>query len=405
MPRFRYRAISPSGQVSEGDMLAESRREVVARIQALGHVPMLAEELVESGLRALLTADLLKPRHASRRSIAPLIRQLGTLLRAGLPLDRSLEVLHEVTDRRADAEVPRRLLAKIRGGSALADAMAAEPLFPAFCVSMVRAGEVSGALEAVLERLAEFLEKSQAAKAKIRSAMLYPAIVLVASLASLFVLFGFVVPRFRPFFEDAHARLPLVTRALLATGDLFQQFWWLPPLLLAALALAITAAARDPERRHALDALVLRLPLFGELARKIEIAHFSRILGTLLKNGVPLTHALKIAGETIRNRVLAKAINAVAASVKEGKGLAEPLAQSRVVPPLALRLVRVGEEAARLDDMLLEVATIYDWETNYSIERLLSLLGPALTIGLGGLVALVIGSIMMTVLSVYRLAI
>ena len=405
MPRYRYKAVSPAGQIGEGDIMAASQPEAIARIQALGHIPIRAEEAAESWLRELLTREITVSNGNSERTLSAFIRQLGILLRAGLPLDHTLEVLGDVAGRKADREMPRRLLNRVRGGAALADAMAEESLFPKFCVSMVRAGELSGSLDSVLDRLAGFLEKSQASRAKVKSALLYPSIVLAACAASLAVLFAFVVPRFRPFFEDAQVELPFATQALLAVSDGFERYWWLPLVAMATVALYVFSLLRDPRRRAGWDVLVLRLPLVGPMIRKSEIAHFARILGTLLKNGVPLPNGLKIAAETIRNQALAPAIAVVARNVTEGKGLAEPLAQSGIMPPLALRLLRVGEEAAKLDDMLLEVATIFDWEAEQTMQRMLTLLGPALTIGLGLLVAFVIGSLMMAILSVYQLAV
>lgn len=405
MASYRYKAVSANGRISVGELAAATQREAVAQLQALGHIPIQVVDATGSWLQRLLTRDLVERRSPSRRALGALIRQLGILLRAGLPLDRALEILADVAERKAESETPRRLLGRIRGGGALADAMAEEPLFPEFCVSMVRAGELSGSLEAVLDRLADFVERSEIAKAKIKSALLYPVIVMIASFVSLAVLFGFVVPRFRPFFEDVHAPLPFVTRAVLEIGDLFQSYWWLPPLLFIGLVVCLLRLVRSPHGRRRWDAVMLKLPIFGALVVKVAVAHFSRILGTLLKNGVPLPDALKIAGGTLRNRILVEAVAGVTARVKEGKGLAEPLAQAGVIPALALRLIRVGEEAARLDDMLIEVATVYDWETEQSIDRMLSLLGPVLTVGLGLVVAVVIGSIMMTVLSVYQLAI
>jgi general secretion pathway protein F len=405
MATYRYKAVSAAGRVIEGELAATTQHEAVAQLQALGHIPIRVVGEARSWLHSALTRELFASRAPSRRSLAPLIRQLGILLRAGLPLDRALGILADVAGSHGDAATPQRLLSRIRSGSALADAMAEEPLFPEFCVSMVRAGEISGSLEVVLDRLAEFIERSQVTRAKIKSALMYPVIVVAASIVSLALLFGFVVPRFRPFFADAQGTLPLVTRALLEIGDLVQSYWWLPPLLLAGPLVYVVALIRDPKRRRRWDAFVLKLPIIGELTAKVAVAHFSRILGTLLKSGVPLPNGLKIAGETLRNRVLVEAIATVTARVKEGKGLAEPLAQAGVFPELSLRLIRVGEEAARLDDMLIEVAAVYDWETADSVERMLSLLGPALTIGIGLAVAVVIGSIMMTVLSVYQLAI
>jgi general secretion pathway protein F len=398
MPHFIYRAVSPAGQISQGDMVAASEREVVASLQAGGHIPLKVEADDHPRLRSLWPSR-------SAAALAAFVGELSVLLHAGLPLDRALEILGEVARRPADAMAPRALLAKIQGGASLADAMADDPWFSEFCVSMVRAGELSGALDGVLDRLAGFLKVSAETRAKMRSAMTYPAIVLAVCVASLVGLFTFVIPRFRPFFEDAHVDLPLTTRALLAVGDLFQHDWWLILAVPTALAAAAVHLSRSPPARARRDALLLGLPAIGDIVRTTETAHFCRVLGTLLKNGVPLTQGIRISSDTIGNRAMRHAIAGIGARVKEGKGLTAPLAETSAFPPLALCLIRVGEEAARLDDMLLEVAAIYDTETAHSIERLLALLGPLLTVGLGLLVAFVIGSIMLAILSAYQLAI
>lgn len=404
MAQFRYRAVLTDGRMEEGEIAAASHAEAIATIQALGKIAVSAVPAEGTWLRSLLTREINFSRAETGKQLTGFIRQLGVLLQAGLPLDHALEVLSEAAGRKSGAEVPRRLLHRVRGGSALADAMADEILFPKFCTSMVRAGEMSGSLETVLARLGDFLERAQATKAKIKSALMYPVIVLLACIVSLVVLFSFVVPRFRPFFEDTRVELPFATQALLVVADGFEQFWWLPLFLAATMALLIASMIRDPRRRPHWDRFVLRLPLVGTIMHKAEIAHFARILGILLKNGVVLPNSLAIAAGTIRNQAIAPAIIDVARNVTEGKGLAEPLASTGLIPPLALRLLRVGEEAARLDDMLLEVAAIFDWETETGMNRLLTALGPALTVGLGLLVALVIGSLMMAILSVYQLA-
>lgn len=404
MTRFHYRAILANGQMSDGEIAADSHAEAIAGIQALGLIAVSAEPADSSWLRSLMTREIGLSRADAGKQLTGFIRQLGVLLQAGLPLDHALEVFGEAAGRKGGADVSRRLLDRVRGGTALADAMAEETLFPKFCTSMVRAGEMSGSLETVLARLGDFLERSQATKAKVKSALMYPIIVLIACLVSLVVLFSFVVPRFRPFFEDARVELPFATQTLLLVADAFENYWWAPILLCATVALYIGGMITNPQRRPQWDRFMLRLPAVGAMLHKAEIAHFSRILGTLLKNGVALPNGLAIAADTIRNQAIAPAIVEVARNVTEGKGLAEPLAQTGLIPPLALRLLRVGEEAARLDDMLLEVATIFDWETETSMNRLLTAIGPALTVGLGLLVALVIGSLMMAILSVYQLA-
>jgi general secretion pathway protein F len=404
MTQFRYRAVLADGQMSEGEISAGSHAEAIAAIQALGLIAVSAVPAEASWLRSLMMREIRLSRADTVKQLTGFIRQLGVLLQAGLPLDHALEVLGEAAGRKGGADVSRRLLDRVRGGSALADAMVEEALFPKFCTSMIRAGEMSGSLESVLSRLGDFLERSQATRAKIKSALMYPIIVLVACLVSLVVLFSFVVPRFRPFFEDARVELPFATQALLVVADVFEQYWWVPLLLTATTALYIVSMIKNPQRRPQWDRFTLRLPVIGGMLHKAEIAHFSRILGTLLKNGVALPNGLAIAADTIRNQFIAPAIIEVARNVTEGKGLAEPLARTGLIPPLALRLLCVGEEAARLDDMLLEVAAIFDWETETSMNRLLTAIGPALTVGLGLLVALVIGSLMMAILSVYQLA-
>lgn len=404
MARFRYRAVRQDGGMDGGEISAASQADAIAAIQAMGLIAVSATPDEGSWLRSLLTREIRFTRAETGKQLTGFIRQLGVLLQAGLPLDHALEVLGESAGRKGGAEVSRRLLDRVRGGGALADAMAEEALFPKFCTSMVRAGEMSGSLETVLARLGDFLERSQATKAKIKSALMYPVIVLTACIVSLVVLFSFVVPRFRPFFEDARVELPFATQALLVVADGFENYWWVPLALGATIALLIAGMIRDPRRRPQWDRFVLRLPLVGIMMHKAEIAHFARILGTLLKNGVALPNGLAIAADTIRNQAIAPAIIEVARNVTEGKGLAEPLARTGLIPAMALRLLRVGEEAARLDDMLLEVAAIFDWETETGMNRLLTVLGPALTVGLGLLVALVIGSLMMAILSVYQLA-
>ncbi|HEY1723155.1 MAG TPA: type II secretion system F family protein [Magnetospirillaceae bacterium] len=386
-------------------MDAASREEVIARLQAAGAIPIRATEAGYHRLSQFLTADIAFRRKPSTAVVAGFIAQLSALLRAGLPLDRVLEILHEVAGRDDEAKLAARLLNEIQRGRSLGDAMTGESMFSRLCVSMVRAGEASGTLDAALARLAGFLAHAEEMKAKLRSALLYPIIVLIACGISLAVLFAFVIPRFRPFFAAAKTHLPPMTRILLNVSEVVEHHWLHGLIAIVAMLVTGLALLRDKSRRRRWDAWVLRLPLFGELIRKTEIGQWSDVLGTLLKNGVPLEGALTIAGETMRNSALITAAVSVARAVVEGAGLSEPLRRAGVFPPLVLRLVRVGEEAARLDDMLLELGAIYARETDRQRERLVTLIGPALTIGMGLIVAVVMGSIVTAILGVYRLAI
>jgi general secretion pathway protein F len=404
--RYRYEAVSASGELMAGEMEAETQAAVIERLQSLGHVPIRADIAARGKLARLLTRDLRLRRRRRTGNLALLTQQLATLLHAGLSLDRALELAETVATRESERQCLREVLARVRGGSSLADAMAAQPeVFPRFYIGMVRAGEMGATLDATLRHLAEFLEKSQAARQQITSALIYPMIVLATGLGSIAVLFGFVIPRFRPLFEDAGEALPLADRAVLAVADLVDNYWWAGLVALGLAALVVARQLRGTAARQRWDRRLLRLPLIGDLIVKAEVARFSRSLGTLLKNGVSPLPALAITQDTLSNSAVAAAVATLGDSLKQGKGLAEPLSRAKLVPALAVQLIRVGEETARLEEMLIKVAEIFDQEVTRSVERLLALLVPGITILLGIVVALVIGSILTAVLSIYELAV
>jgi general secretion pathway protein F len=402
--RFRYEAVSAAGEAIAGEMEAETRAVVIERLQLLGHVPIRAEA-AERGLARLLAWEW-KPRARRLKNLPLLTQQLATLLHAGLSLDRALELAQGMATRAAERDCLGAVLDKVKGGSSLADALAAQPaVFPRFYVGMIRAGEAGATLDATLRQLAEFLEKSEVARQKVVSALIYPAIVLATGLGSVGVLFAFVIPRFRPLFEDAGTALPLAAQVVLAVSDFVASYGWALLAALVAAGLLLFRRLRAPEARRRWDQRLLRLPLIGDLIAKSEVARFSRTLGTLLKNGVSPLPALAVTQETLRNAVIAEAVGSVADSLKQGKGLADPLSRSKVMPMLAIQLIRVGEETARLEEMLIKTAEIFDEEVGRSVERLLALLVPGITVLLGVVVALVIGSILTAVLSVYELAV
>jgi general secretion pathway protein F len=403
MTQYRYKAVSSAGEVSEGIMEAGDRAEVIHRIQALGQVPIQADEMGNSWLSSFAKYKLRAAGRAKPRMLIGLFRQLETLLRAGVPLDRALDLLREQAGSDAEATTLRALLQRVRGGDALSDAMSEEGVFPEFCISIVRAGEAGGSLDTSLGELATQLERNLKTAERFQSAMMYPAIVVAACGLSFIFLFTFIVPRFKVFFENTDAPIPFVTRAVLATGVFFEQHGWLVAIGAVAVAWLAVRTIRSPAHRQRIGKHLLSVPFVGSLILKFEMGRFCRVLSTLLKNGVTLTRGLEIAGQAFRNPVLLGALVEATHHVKEGKGLSGPLFDTGVFPPFALRLLRIGEEAARLDDMLMEVAEAYDRETERDMERVLALLGPAITIVLGTLVALVIGSILVALLGVYQL--
>ena len=405
MALYRYEAVAASGEVIAGEMESASQDEVVVQLQRLGHIPIRAETSRRSFFSRALAGPSLGRHRSSRRSLVLLTQQLATLLQAGLSLDRALEITQSVMAATADRDGVQLLLDKVRGGSSLADAMAAqEAMFPKFYLGMVRAGEAGATLDQTLRHLVDYLEKSRAAGEQIKSALIYPSIVLVTGFGSVGVLFAFVVPSFRPLFADAGPHLPAAATTMLAVADFFQNWWWALLAGIAGLAAILVHQYRQPHARRWFDRRLLKTPLLGEVATKIEVARFARTLGTLLGNGVTPLTALAITRDTISNSAIAEALEPLAQCLKEGKGLATPLADSAVVPSLAVQLIRVGEETARLEEMLLKTAEIFEDESRRSVERLLALLVPAITILLGVVVALAVGSLLTAILSVYELA-
>jgi len=405
MPLYRYEAVAATGELVSGEMDAPDQTTVVTHLQSAGHTPISADLAGSSQRLSAWARALIARPQRPLKDLGLLTQQLATLLHAGLSLDRALETARTMS-KATEQRVLNAVLDRIRGGSALADALAAQtPAFPRFYVSMVRAGEASGSLDTTLRELGDYLERARAAREQVKSALIYPSLVLATGLISVAFLFSFVVPRFRPLFADAGTSLPLSAQAVLAVADLFENNGWMLAAGAVIAAALGTSWWRNPRMRAAWDARVLRLRLIGDIVLKAELARFSRTLGTLLKSGVAPLPALSMSTETLRNAAIRGAISGLADGIKQGKGLAQPLSQLPIMPPLAVQLIRVGEETAQLEEMLLKLAGIYDQEVRREIERLLALLVPGITIALGVLVALVIGSILTAVLSIYELAI
>ena len=406
MPLYRYQAVAASGDIVTGEIEAATQELVIELLHGQGHVPIRADPAGGRSLFRWGRSFWSRSSKPKTRNLALLTQQLGILLHAGLPLDRALEIAQRMLPSEVEQVSVRDLLDRVRGGQSLADAMAGQKsMFPAFYVGMVRAAEAGGSLDATLRHLGEYLESTAAAREQVRSALIYPSLVLVTGCASIGALFAFVIPSFRPLFAESGKPLPLSTQMILAISDGFLASWWMFVLGFVALVIVAKLQLRKKSVREWRDRHLLSMPVAGDLLIKTETSRFCRTLGTLLRNGVSPLSALTITQETVGNLALRAAFVTVIDSVKEGKGLADPLARTKLLPPLVIDLVRAGEETARLDDMLIKVAEIYDEETRRHIARLLSLLVPAVTIGLGIVVAAVVGSILTTILSVYDLAV
>jgi len=404
MATFLYKAATADGKVVNGTLVGNSRESIVEQIQAAGRIPIRIDEAANAespGSRL----RLFRPR-VTAENVADATRQLSILLRAGFPLDRALQVLVSLQADGPLATVLEDVRMRVNQGTPLADAVEAQgSVFSRFYISLLRAGESGGALEIILERLAEHLERSKEVRDSLISAMMYPAVLVIVALVSIFVLLGYVVPQFTEMFEDVDQILPLSTRITITAGEALQRYGWLLPPLLVALVWLARRRLQRPASQYALHSWLLRLPMAGSIIIKIEVARFARTLSILMQNGVPLLRALAIVKDTVGNRVMADGLEHVASSLKEGQSFADPLAKEAHFPTLAVQMIRVGEESGSLEEILLQVAQTYDRDTQVTIKRTLALLEPALILTLGVIIAAVIISILAAILSINELVI
>ena len=404
MPLFTYKAVNSLGETEEGIRDAADERLLIAALQSEGYIPI---RIAPAHSRSFLGLGLgAKQSKLSQKDIALLTGELATLLGSGLPLDKSLLVLMDLTeDNERLSKLIARVLDKVKGGASLADALEQQAgVFSKFYLNMIRAGEAGGGLDDVLTRLSDYLERSQELKDTVSTALIYPAILLVMSLASLFVMLTFVVPQFTEMFESAGKALPVSTQIVVALAEWLQSYWW---ALLAAIVF-ITSYMKfqlaDPIKKKVWDGRFLKLPLAGSILMNKETANISRTLGTLLGNGVSILAALTIVRETVDNLVIAAAIQDTENQLKQGKHLSDALLEKALFPKMAMQMIKMGEETGRLEEMLLRVATIYDKQLRVAIQRMLAFLEPVLIISLGLMIAGIIVSILLAILSVNDLA-
>ena len=402
MPLFQYKAAGRSGDAESGELEARDEAAAVERLQALGLIPIRVEP-VEAVTQA--GGGFFSRRRIGQDQVGALTRELATLLRSGLPLDRAVEILISLAQSPQMQALLTRVQDEVRGGAALSKALEAHPaVFGRFYTGMVRAGEAGGALGAVLARIGEFMERSQELKETVKSALIYPSILVLASVTSVMLLLIFVVPQFSQMFEQSGKALPVATQIVIRAGDLLRNYWWAIPLGLFAVHRYFAWQMDRPESKFVWDGRLLRLPLAGDLLTKIEIARFARTLGTLLANGIPLLAALTIVNETVGNSVIAAGLDAAREQLKAGQGLSKPLMAQGIFPQLAMHMVGVGEETGHLDEMLTRVADVYDREVSLSVRRMLALLEPVMILGLGLIIGGIILSILMAILKVNSLA-
>jgi general secretion pathway protein F len=414
MPVYRYRAVNPAGEVAVGELDAANENEIVDRLRDQGLMPM---QIAHATGRGIATAGATPARDGQRRrwfesktvtrdQLLAITRELATLLHAGLTLDRALEILIGLAPTPAVAALLQDGRDDVRGGKALSQALdARREIFSRFYVNIVRAGEAGGALGVVLQRLADTMERNKELRESVKSALVYPIILICVAVASVALLLVWVVPQFETTFAQAGKALPLPTLVVVAVGKFMRGWWW---AVVGGVVLAILwyrRRGRNPAVRVARDRRKLTMPLMGDLLAKLETARFARTLSTLLGNGVTLLGGLSIVKETMTNVVLASALDGVIAKLREGKGFGRPLAETGLYPKLAVQMILVGEESGRLEEMLTRVADIYDREVQLAIKRFLSVLEPILILSLAVLIGGIVFSILLGVMGMSELVV
>lgn len=402
VPVFIYKAADQRGQTIDGVMEAPDARSVVERLQRDAYFPIQVAPQEERPGFAGLSWPALRQRRVAGPELVAFTQQLATLLETGLPLDRALGIQEELAPNPRLRAITADVLRSVRGGSSLGEALAKHHPrpFSRLYVNMVRAGERGGVLEATLRRLAEFLEEAQEFRDTLVSALIYPSLLAGVGAAAVVFLMTFVIPRFADIFRDLGSTIPWPTQVLLSLSAWLRHYWW----ALAGAGLGIVLALRvwlsSAAGRLQADQRLLGLPVIGPVILQTEVARFARITGTLLRSGVPMLAALGVVKEMMGNQAIARAVESLSDGVRRGAGLSRPMEETKTFPPLAVHMVRVGEETGRLEEMLLKVGATFEADTRKVVKRLIALVEPGIILLMGLVVGFIVVAMLMAILSI-----
>ena len=399
---FHYRAVGGDGKLRTGVINADTTASVARELRRQGLTPVY----VGSEEKKSFALNLPAFGSNRRRDVLFFTQELSTLLNSGVPLDRALSITTELTTHANFRVIVSDILRSIKGGKSLADSLALHPLyFSDLFINMVRAGEASGSLGGIFERLSEFERSRDELRGYIISSMIYPSLLALVGAASVFVLLDFVVPRFASIFDDGRMQIPVPTKIMLDVSKVVQDWSWLVALAIVSVIVSFRVYTRTAAGRLWWDGTRLKIPLIGEALRKAETSRFARAMSTLVANSVPLVQSLHIAAGILYNSRMANALKEVAQGVKRGEGLSQPLARTRMFPPLASHLLTVGEETGKLDLMFSRMADIYEEETRSSIKRFTSVFEPLVILIMGLIVGALVLSMLIAITSINDVAI
>ena len=416
MPTFSYEAMNKVGQPVKGTVEATSSEEAIAKVRAQGHFPTKIKEASGGGSgkgpgvikRVTVGADRGKRKTAgsvSTKMLSQFTRQLATLVDAGLPILRSMRILEQQQKPGALKMAIGLVAEDVEGGATLSEAMSRHPkTFNRLYVNMVRAGELGGVLDVILQRLADFMEKAQHLKSKVLSAMIYPSAVISFAVLIVVGIMLVVIPKFESIFSDMGQDLPPVTALLLNTSNWIKNDHGWAVVLVSPFAVifGLRLIRMSESGKFFLDSVALHVPVFGQITGKTAVARFTRTLGTLLAAGVPILEALTITRDTAGNEAFARALSKVHDGIREGESFAEPLRQAKIVEPMVVNMIDVGEETGELDSMLGRVADTYEGEVDTLVSSMVSLLEPFMVISLGLIVGFIVVALFMPLVSMIQ---
>jgi len=399
MSEYLYKATTLGGQTVEGSMEGKDEEAVIKNLHQLGYIPIRIAAAQAKGSVSRFRSFL--PQRVGAKHLMIFTQEFSTLISAGLSIDRSLQILGDLTENEKLKEIVQDVLKKVEGGSSLGEALGSHPkVFSRLYVNMVKAGESGGFLETILSRLALYLESSKEIRDQIVSVMIYPLILMFVSGASITILVTFVIPRFATVFSDMGRAIPLPTQIILTFSEIVRGYWWVGVGLIASMIAGLRIYKQDEERRWRWDRFKLRWVVIGDLIRKVEVSRFARTLGTLLQSGVSILPAFNLVKEISQNEAISRSISHVHDRLREGKSVSRSLEETAVFPALAIHMISVGEETGRLDEMLIKVAESYETAVRTAVKRFVSLLEPMILLLMGGVVGFIVLSILLAITSI-----
>lgn len=384
MPSFRYKARDKFGALIEGTVETATVEGVAAQLDGLGYIPVSIKE----EKKGILSPDFfVQFTRITAQDLIVFSRQLATLINAGLPFVTSFDTLIEQTENPRFKMVIAKVKQDVEGGSTIADALSKHPkVFSDLYVNMIRAGEAGGVLDEILERLASLAEHEAETRARVKAATRYPIIVIAATAIAFVILLTFVVPKFIEIYANFKGTLPLPTRILILLNKLIKTYWYLIIGGIASLIIGVRWYINTEEGRLKWDNIKIRMPIFGPIFLKVAMSRFTRLFASLNRSGLPILQILDILSSTIGNKIISRVINNVSDSARSGKGLVHPMRVSNVFPPIVVRMIAVGEETGRMDEMLIKISDYYDTEVEYAIKNLSTMIEPILIVIIGGMV-------------------